>query len=172
MRHAASTSPQPIRSSSGCHVFDEWPRWPRPWLLRCSSNPSQSRSLIASECAVYEASSFAIQPNYLHSKHSLASAASCSSSCPGRWSTKHTDLYSATIRRSNSRDNQSHRTRRTPTINKQLELETIRKELIQKYLSLGHSLEDATREVEYFFRRQGEESRVCRNEEGGHGKGK
>jgi hypothetical protein len=118
--------------------------------INCSSNPSQSstmkssHSLIASECAVYEASSFAIQPNYLHSKHSLASAASCSSSCPGRWSTKHTDLYSATIGRSNSRDNQSHRTRRSPTINKQLELETIRKELIQKYLSLWHSL------AEYF----------------------
>lgn len=65
--------------------------------------------------------------------------------------TKHTVLYSATVGQSNSRGERSSRPRRTPTINEQLELETIRKELIQKYLSMGHSIEDATGEVEYFL---------------------
>lgn len=69
----------------------------------------------------------------------------CKTSC------KHTALYSATVGQSDTRDKRSSRPRRTPTINEQLELETIRKELIQKYLSMGHSLEDASSEVEYFL---------------------
>jgi hypothetical protein len=40
---------------------------------------------------------------------------------------------------------------RTLTINEQREMETIRLELVQKYIALGHTNEYATREVSYFL---------------------
>jgi hypothetical protein len=106
--------------------------------------------LILSACAAFEASSFIAQPNLSH--RTLPSSASPPPKLQfDRTCTKHTVLYSATVGRSSSSGERSSRPRRTPTINEQLELETIRKELIQKYLAIGHSIEDATREVEYFL---------------------
>jgi hypothetical protein len=106
--------------------------------------------LILSACAAFKASSFVARPTLSH--RTLPSSASPPPKLQfDHTCTKHTVLYSATVGRSSSSGERSPRPRRTPTINEQLELETIRKELIQKYLALGHSIEDATSEVEYFL---------------------
>jgi hypothetical protein len=114
-----------------------------------------SISLIASICTVFEASSFVVRPGLSRrSQQAPPSVSSFRPSVPLDYitsCTKHTALHSATVGQSDTRGERSSRPRRTPTINEQLELETIRKELIQKYLSMGHSLEDATGEVEYFL---------------------
>ncbi|KAL3798346.1 hypothetical protein HJC23_004999 [Cyclotella cryptica] len=115
-----------------------------------------SLSLIVSACAVYESSSFVAISHYMNPLMQSPSRPSTTPSCfvplgVGHQCAKHTVLRSATVGRSDTRGKRPSRSRRTPTINEQLELETIRKELIQKYLSFGHSLEDATREVEYFL---------------------
>lgn len=109
-----------------------------------------SLSLIASACAVYEASAFISQPN-LSCQSKLMPLSASRPSVPFNTCAKHTALHSATVGRSDTREDRPTRPRRTPTINEQLELETIRKELIQKYLAMEYSLEDATREVEYFL---------------------
>lgn len=112
-----------------------------------------SLSLILPACILFEASSFTVRHHCVNPWMQSPARESKTSSCSvrGRKCAKHTVLRSATVGRSNSQGKRPSRPRRTPTINEQLELETIRKELIQKYLSFGHSLEDATREVEYFL---------------------
>ena len=112
-----------------------------------------SLTLVASACAVFEASSFVIRSSRLPHQKLLSATTSPStiSALSDHRYTKPTVLHSATVGQSETRDGRSSRPRRTPTINEQLELETIRKELINKYVSLGHSIEDATSEVEYFL---------------------
>lgn len=119
-----------------------------------------SLTLVASACAVFEASSFVIRPSRLTHEKLLSASTSHSSisAFSDRRFTKPTVLGSATVGQSETRDGRSSRPRRTPTINEQLELETIRKELINKYVSLGHSIDDATSEVEYFL----EDEERCR----------
>jgi hypothetical protein len=63
-----------------------------------------------------------------------------------------TSLPSASIGSSNPRSNDSvAKPPRAPTVNEQREMETIRGELVQKYIVLGHSEEYAAREVNYFL---------------------
>lgn len=60
-------------------------------------------------------------------------------------------LASATVGNSDSLGSRPTKPRLNQVVKEQAELETIRKELIQKYINLGHSEDYATNEVNYFL---------------------
>mmetsp|Transcript_36702 Transcript_36702/g.62491 ORF Transcript_36702/g.62491 Transcript_36702/m.62491 type:complete len:150 (-) Transcript_36702:475-924(-) len=94
-------------------------------------------SLLIVACALHEAGAFSTPPPLRSS--SLAAG-------------RQTHLYSATISsNSNSSPRNDVKPARPLTAHEQREMETIRRELIEKYIKLGHSEEYADREVDYFL---------------------
>eukprot|EP00571_Detonula_confervacea_P015639 CAMPEP_0172310132 /NCGR_PEP_ID=MMETSP1058-20130122/11310_1 /TAXON_ID=83371 /ORGANISM="Detonula confervacea, Strain CCMP 353" /LENGTH=166 /DNA_ID=CAMNT_0013022897 /DNA_START=29 /DNA_END=529 /DNA_ORIENTATION=+ len=96
-------------------------------------------NLVVAACALNEGAAFSTPP-------------------PSRPSSVATDgrlssLHSATVGSSNPRSNDptAAKTPRTLTVIELREMDTIRGELVQKYIALGHSEEYATREVNYFL---------------------
>jgi len=116
---------------------------------------SFSMNLVLAACALHEAGAFSGRPQM-----PPPSRQSSSSSHGGvivddtSRRSEAVTLRAATVGSSNPRSSKSDTPKphpRTPTLNEQAELEIIRKELIQKYISLGHSEEYATKEVNYFL---------------------
>lgn len=103
-------------------------------------------NLCVAACAFHEGSAFStsmLSPT----RHSSRSASSSPSS------SRPTYLPAAVVGSSTNDAGakaQSHRAH-TSAIIQQREMDTIRKELIQKYITVGHSEEYATREVNYFL---------------------
>ncbi|KAL3758474.1 hypothetical protein ACHAWU_004317 [Discostella pseudostelligera] len=99
-------------------------------------------SLCVASCTFHEGSAFSVLAPSRHS-----SSSSRSRPC------RPTSLSAAVVGSSSSNDTGAKRPHHTSatTIIQQREMDTIRKELIQKYITLGHSEEYATREVNYFL---------------------
>ena len=92
-------------------------------------------SLVVAACALHEGSAFSTLP-------------------PSRTSSladHQTPLHSATVGSSNPRTDAAVKPPRAPTVHEQREMDTIRKELIGKYIALGHTEEYAGCEVNYFL---------------------
>ncbi|KAL9183838.1 hypothetical protein ACHAXT_004694 [Thalassiosira profunda] len=96
-------------------------------------------SLVFTACAVHEGAAFSALPSA--SRQSL-----------GR-RPKHMNLRlrAATVGRSSPRGDTVATPPRAPTVHEQREMETIRQELVAKYVKLGHTPEYATREVNFFL---------------------
>ena len=97
-------------------------------------------NLVVAACALHEGDAFSTLPP---SGPSSRTTGTGSRTC----------LLSASIGSSrNPRSNDSAaKPPRAPTVNEHREMETIRGELVQKYIALGHSEEYAAREVNYFL---------------------
>mmetsp|Transcript_39557 Transcript_39557/g.84411 ORF Transcript_39557/g.84411 Transcript_39557/m.84411 type:complete len:171 (+) Transcript_39557:115-627(+) len=100
-------------------------------------------NLVVATCALHEGCAFSTLPP----------PSSSSSSRPSSFADDPSPsaLYSATIGSSNSRGDAAVTPTRAPTAQEPQEMETIRKELIQKYITLGHSEDYASREVAHFL---------------------
>ncbi len=97
-------------------------------------------NLVVAACALHEGDAFSTLPPSGPSSRTTGTSS-------------RTSLPSASIgSSSNPRSNDSAaKPPRAPTVNEQREMETIRGELVQKYIALGHSEEYAAREVNYFL---------------------
>lgn len=98
--------------------------------------------LVVTACALHEGAAFSTPP------------ASRTSALAGHHPT--TPLNSASMGSSNPRssgrvDAPPPKPPPAPTVSENLEMETIRRELVEKYIALGHSEEYAAREVNYFL---------------------
>ncbi len=111
-------------------------------------------NLVLVACALHESGAFSGRPQVSPpSRQSTSSHGGVIVDDVSRRSETVT-LRAATVGSSNPRSSKKDTPKshpRTPTLNEQAELEIIRKELIQKYISLGHSEEYATNEVNYFL---------------------
>lgn len=101
---------------------------------------SFSVNLVVAACALHEGDAFSTLPPSGPSSRTTGTGS-------------RTSLPSASIGSSrNPRSNESAaKPPRAPTVNEHREMETIRGELVQKYIALGHSEEYAAREVNYFL---------------------
>ncbi len=99
-------------------------------------------SLVITACALHEGDAFSTFP---------------SSSRPPSLADRPSPLYSTIVGSSDLRSNPANDAAATVkppgvvTVHEQFKLETIREELIEKYIALGHSEEYAGREVAYFL---------------------
>ena len=90
-------------------------------------------NLVVAACALHEGAAFSTAPP------------SRPSSLTGHQTTT---LHAASVGSSNDATAKSPR---SPVVHESREVETIRRELIEKYITLGHSEDYASREVNYFL---------------------
>lgn len=109
---------------------------------------SFSISLVAAAFALNEAGAFSVRPQFSSPRPRISLVdRSCRPSTTS-------SLQAATVgsgSSSHGNNSANNRRGRTLTLNEQLELETIRTELIQKYITLGHTEDYAEKEVDYFL---------------------
>lgn len=96
-------------------------------------------NLVVASCALHEGNAFSTLPPSRPSPSPVAGG-------------RRTSLPAATVGSSSSLSNDAAvKSVHTPTVDKPREMETIRQELVQKYIALGHTEDYATREVDYFL---------------------